>query len=196
MLNAIFPPRHHTAVVHENASIGEGTTIGPYCEIGPNAVIGKGCRLEHCTVDGQIGDNTKVWRYAHVMGGNDLRRKNSVLLTRRVSEKIANYSNLGGKTNEPPNKTANSEGQEVFLSSPNTVAGNRSTKHPIRWKRPGNDDHRPGLQSVPHRTRFQLLLFFITPNSFILYSRLNGYIFDSMTAQITKVCWNKGKNTR
>jgi UDP-2-acetamido-3-amino-2,3-dideoxy-glucuronate N-acetyltransferase len=69
MLSAIYPPRHHTAVVHEDASVGKGTTIGPFCEIGPKAVIGDNCRLEHCTVEGNVGCNTKVWRYSHVMEG-------------------------------------------------------------------------------------------------------------------------------
>ena len=46
--------------------------VGPFCEVGPRAIIGEGCRLEHCTVEGQIGPRTSVWRYAHVMLGADV----------------------------------------------------------------------------------------------------------------------------
>jgi UDP-3-O-[3-hydroxymyristoyl] glucosamine N-acyltransferase len=67
MFKVLSIKRHNTAVIHPDAIVGEGTTIGPFCEIGPKAVIGKDCRLENCTVEGKVGDRTKVWRYSHVM---------------------------------------------------------------------------------------------------------------------------------
>jgi UDP-2-acetamido-3-amino-2,3-dideoxy-glucuronate N-acetyltransferase len=37
--------------------------------VGPFAKIGRGCNLTGCVVEGEIGDRTQVWRWAHVMAG-------------------------------------------------------------------------------------------------------------------------------
>ena len=47
---------------------GKNVTLGPYAEVGPFAKAGEGSVIHGC-LEGEIGKNTKVWRWVHVMKG-------------------------------------------------------------------------------------------------------------------------------
>lgn len=56
-------------MIHPGAKIDPTAVIAGFAEIGPKAVIGKNCLVYSATVEGEIGEGTKIWRYAHVREG-------------------------------------------------------------------------------------------------------------------------------
>lgn len=54
---------HKGAWVHETARVAEGS------ELGAHAQIGAGSRIERAVIEGTVGANCKVWRFAHIMTG-------------------------------------------------------------------------------------------------------------------------------
>ena len=119
---------HPTAYVHPDAKVGRFTDIGPFTEVGPYAVIGEGSWLVGCTVEGTIGERTKVWRYAHVMRGavigNDCQVCNgAIVLTDAVVGDRTDIQLWSGVARHAI------VGNDVFIA-PNVVFCN--SKHPYR----------------------------------------------------------------
>jgi UDP-3-O-[3-hydroxymyristoyl] glucosamine N-acyltransferase len=136
------PPKgcsiHPTAVVSPTACIGDNVTIGPFCEIGPKAVIADGCQLVQCTVEGVLGRNVRVWRYAHVMEdviiGDDTQICNgAIVLTSAIVGArcniqlwagIARKTVIGNDTYIGPNV--------VFCNAKNPATDTHADLHPIK----------------------------------------------------------------
>lgn len=70
---------------HKTASISPGT------ELGRNARVGAGSRVERAIIEGVVGANCKIWRFAHIMAGAQI--GNDCMIAQNVF--VADSAKLG-----------------------------------------------------------------------------------------------------